>query len=137
MISFSSANLVIGTLAKLPGLQSVNYFCTGCIVFTIGYFIYHGECCKTNKAGAKDNKEESPRKVLTRTWDNKIDWAVGLYCIFSAAIQTCTYLSIMLCFRYSHRAGLNIGISQSIWALYPFMVALQDKCFYGIQIKCY
>ena len=103
-------------------------------MFTIGYFIYNKECSKINPIGARNADK---KKVLMKTWENNFDWKVGAYCIFSAAVQTCTYLSIMLCFRYSHKAGLNIGIAQSIWALYPFMVAIQDRCIYGIQIKSY
>ena len=91
LISFSTANLIIGTLAKLPGLQSVNYFCTGCIVFTIGYFIYNKECSKINPIGAKN---AGLKKVLSRTWENNFDWGVLVFCIFSAGVQTCTFLSI-------------------------------------------
>ena len=83
MISFSTANLIIGTLAKLPGLQSVNYFCTGCIVFTIGYFIYMKECSKINPIGAKN---AGIKKVLSKTWENNLDWGVLVFCIFSAGV---------------------------------------------------
>ena len=132
MISFSTANLLIGVLTNLDGLEGSNYFCSGSLVFTILYFIYNNECSKRNSVA-----NLRKRKVLLRTWDNQFDWKVLCFCIISAGGQICTYLSIILCYKYSHKAGLNIGIAQAIWALNPFMVALQEKVVYGVQIKSY
>ena len=55
----------------------------------------------------------------------------------SAVMQFLTYASIVLCFRFAHRAGLNIGIAQSIWALNPFMVAVVERVVWGVGLKSF
>ena len=81
MISFATCNLIIGTLSNLDGMDSINYFCSGAVIFTVGYFIYNKECSKMN---AIDAKSTDARKVLFRTWDNKFDWCTLLFCAFSS-----------------------------------------------------
>ena len=85
MLSFASANLVIGVLSNLGGMTSVNYFCSGALIFTVGYFVYFKECSKMNPIDAESG---GGTKVLSRTWDNKFDWFTLLFCIASA----CFYL---------------------------------------------
>ena len=46
-LSFSTCNIFIGEISDL-GMQSVNYFCTGSLFFSIGYFIYQREWAKLN-----------------------------------------------------------------------------------------
>ena len=52
---------------------------------------------------------------------------VFLGTFFTAAI----IITITMSFKVAKMAGLNIGISQSIWALQPFLIALIDKYIYG------
>ena len=133
MVSFACANLVIGSLSDL-GMKSVNYFNSGGLVFAICYFIYNKEWTKTNSLDGKSNGEP---KVLMMTWDNKFDWFTFFFCIVSAVMQMFTYFAIIICFKFSHKAGLNIGIAQSIWALNPFMVAVVERVFWGKGLKIF
>ena len=107
LISFSTTNLLIGNLSAL-GMGSVNYFCLGSLLFSLCYFTYHKECGKLNSRDAKISKKN---KVLTRTWDNRIDWWTIVFCLVSACMQFAIFASVILCFRVSHAAGLNIGIA--------------------------
>ena len=82
-----------------------------------------------------DGKSGNGTKVLLRTWENKFDWFTFFFCIFSAVMQMCTYFAIVLCFRFAHMSGLNIGIAQSIWALNPFMVAVVERIVWGVGLR--
>ena len=112
-------------------MNSINYYCTGALAFSVGYFIYHKEWAKMNSIDAEFN---APTKVLTRTWDNRFDWRAVLFCIVIALFQFLIYSSIVLCFKIANMAGLNIGIAQSIWALNPFMVAVMERIVWGVSL---
>ena len=107
LVSFSTCNLLIGSLAPL-GMGSVNYFCLGSLLFSIFYFGIRKEC---NRMNSFDSKANGDRKVLTRTWDNRVDWWTLIFCLLSAAMQFAIYAAVVLCFRVSRAAGLNIGIA--------------------------
>lgn len=57
--------------------------------------------------------------------------------IVGALFQLGVYMTIIYTFDVANRAGLNIGISTSIWAINPFMTAVLDNLLYGTQIKLY
>ena len=79
MASFATGNLLIGNLSAL-GLASINYYCTGALLFSIAYFYYHGEWSKINSI---DAEASGMTKVLTRTWDNRFDWLAIIFCMVS------------------------------------------------------
>lgn len=132
VIFFATANLLIGEIANI-GMVGITYFCSGSLLVTICYFIYTGELKKRNVL--LDRNKENCHKVLTRTWDNKFDWFAILFCTFGAICQTCIYASIMFCYKLSHQAGLNIGISQAIWAINPFLIAFMELIFFRVGLK--
>ena len=108
---------------------------TGPLPFCIVYFIYRKEWQRRN---CPENKEKcDARKVLSRTWENKIDWWTFLVCIGSAAFQVVIFVSVILAFKFARLAGLNIGIITAIWSFIPFMVAAIERVVYGISIKLY
>ena len=107
MASFATGNLLIGKLSAL-GLASINYYCTGALLFSIAYFIYHKEWSKINSL---DAEVSGMTKVLTKTWENKFDWRAILFCIVSGLFQFFIFSSIVLCFAVANMAGLNIGIA--------------------------
>ena len=80
VVSFSIANLLIGSLSLL-GLSSIHYFNSGALLISIIYFVYKKEWAKRNPPCGQSN---NATKVLTRTWDNRIDWCTILFCIVSA-----------------------------------------------------
>ena len=112
-------------------MGSINYFCLGSLLFSTGYFTYHKECSKRNFDGANFSGKS---KVLTRTWDNQFDWWTLGFCILSATMQFAIFASVILCFKVSKAAGLNIGIAQCIWALNPFLVAVTERLFWGVGL---
>ena len=85
MISFSVCNIFIGEISDM-GMESVNYFCSGSLIFSIGYFIYNKEWAKRNneQRGLLDAQGRD-KKVLLRTWDNKFDW-YALFVICCGAV---------------------------------------------------
>ena len=76
-------------------------------------------------------------KVLTRTWENKVDcWSV-LVCCLSSLVQVGLFISIVYAFMISRKAGLNIGVTTSIWATEPFLVALTERVFFRVSLGLY
>ena len=132
--SFVVANLLIGEIANM-GIVSINYFCSGSLLVCTIYFLVTQEWAKKNNPADQD--KPTVRKVLTRTWDNKFDCCAVFYCLLGAICQTAIFMSIMLCYRLCHSAGLNIGIGQAIWAINPFFVAVMERCSYGVSLKCF
>lgn len=49
-------------------------------------------------------------------------------------VQAVILYGITISYQYSIKAGLNIGISQTIWSLTPFFTAAIDYCFYGDKL---
>ena len=47
VVSFASCNLLIGELSSL-GVESMNYYCSGSLLFSISYFLYQKEWAKKN-----------------------------------------------------------------------------------------
>ena len=47
VFSFASCNLLIGELSS-KGVESMNYYCSGSLVFSIAYFLYQKEWTKLN-----------------------------------------------------------------------------------------
>jgi len=60
-------------------------------------------------------------------WDGSFDWAMIFLYILGAMFQISVYMTIVFTFDLSIRAGLNIGISTSIWAINPFLTAMLDR----------
>ena len=44
--------------------------------------------------------------------------------------------TIIFVMKLSHQAGLNIGITISIWAINPFFVALVEKIRFNNSLTC-
>jgi hypothetical protein len=57
--------------------------------------------------------------------------------VLGAVFQISVYLTIVFTFDLSIRAGLNIGISTSIWAINPFLTAMLDRFLHKTQIQTY
>ena len=106
----------------------------GPLPFSLAYFVYHKEWQKRNRLTDKDL---NVRKVLTRTWENKIDWWAITVCTFSAGVQMVIFISVILAFKASRQAGLNIGITTAIWSCTPFMVAFMEFILYRVRIRLY
>ena len=70
------------------------------------------------------------RKKLLRTWDNRFCWWSLFIIIVGAIFQTAIYATIVFTFKVAIEAGLNIGITQSIWAINPFFISILERVFY-------
>lgn len=75
--------------------------------------------------------------MLTRTWDNKLDWWAFSVCLGLAVLQILMVGSVILAFKHARSAGLNIGIITAIWSFIPFGVAALERIIYGISIKLF
>ncbi len=47
------------------------------------------------------------------------------------------FMAISITFRLSARAGLNIGIAQTIWGFTPFLSSILDFLIYGTRLQLY
>ena len=70
----ASRCMLVGEISHLPHNEGYYYMAPGPIVFWLAYFIYRKEWARRN--GVNDRKV----KVLTRAWDNRIDWVSILAC---------------------------------------------------------
>jgi len=113
------------------GIKSVYYFNSGSLIFSILFFIYKREWARRNHGPRPGLLDKDRRKVLTRKWEtNSIDWWSIFFCVIGAAFQTCIYTVIAYSFKLAKMADLNIGISQAIWAVNPFMISVMEAIFY-------
>ena len=134
VFSFALCNLLIGELSS-KGVESMNYYCSGSLVFSIAYFLYQKEWAKLNPTsrGLLDADAMQEQKVLLRTRDtNQFDWHSLVIVFCGAAFQAAIFFSIIVGFNMSKKAGLNIGISQAIWSVNPFLCSLVERCVYGV-----
>ena len=127
-------SFVIGQISQL-GNEGVYYLATGEVPYGFVFFIYRQEQNRRNSFADKDNKKV--KKVLTRTWDNRLDWWTFLVILSSAIGQALVFMSVILAFNKSRQAGLNIGISSAIWSIKPFLVSLCEKLFFAVGLKMY
>ena len=125
---------MIGEFSQLA-YQGLYYIGTGPLLPNIAYFIYQQEWARRNSFSDKDNS--SVKKVLTRTWDNKLDWWTLAVLVVSAGFQVLFYLSVILAFKAARQAGLNIGIATAIWSFVPFFVAFMERVLYGVGIRLF
>lgn len=129
-VSFTIANVFIGKISAL-GIKSVNYFNTGSLIFSIFFFIYKREWARRNRGPPPGLLDKDRRKVLTRKWNsNEFDWWSVFICLVGAMFQVAIYVSIAYTFKLANMAGLNIGISQAIWAINPFQITFLEWLFY-------
>ena len=126
--------LMIGEFTEL-GLQGLYYLATGPLLFCIIYFVHRKEWARRNgPLYFKEGEAAGGRKVLTRTWDNKLDCWTFVVVALSAGFQIFIFISVIFAFKYARLAGLNIGIITAIWSFVPFSVAVLERILYGIGI---
>ena len=126
-------NLIGSEFSKLQ-LVGLLYLAPACFVVSLLYFIYRKEWARRNDIAHKDTDKI---KVLTRTWDNRFDWWCVMVCALSSLIQVSVFISAIMAFMVSRRAGLNIGITTAIWSIVPFVVALIERIFFKVSIGLY
>ena len=121
------------------GMSSIYYFCSGSLIFSIVYFLYQREWNKMNadNRGMLDNANGSRGpKVLLRKWDsNAFDWWSLFIILCGAAFQVGIYSAIVMTFKVAKMADLNIGISQAIWSVNPFLISILERVVYGTPFE--
>lgn len=71
--------------------------------------------------------------MLLRTRNsNNFDWHALFVIMCGAVFQFGIFTAISLSFKVARMADLNIGISQAIWAINPFLVSIVEKVIYGV-----
>ena len=88
--------VMIGEFSQLA-YEGLYYIGTGPLLPNILYFIYRKEWARRNSFSDKDNA--SVKKVLTRTWDNRLDWWTIAILVVAAGFQVLFYLSVILAFK--------------------------------------
>ena len=131
-ICFAICNISIGYLSEL-GFASNYYYCSVGLLMSVVYWIVTLGNRRKDGDFQKGNSD-SPR-VLIRDLNGKIDITLIASYVMGAFLTTAMYCSVFLTFYYCHRAGLNIGIAESIWAVAPFMCALADWIIYGRRLQ--
>lgn len=109
-LSFSICNMFIGEISDM-GLASVEYFCSGSLLFSIAYFLKKREWALRNVGGLLDQAGQNKTKVLLRTHDNEFCWTSFWIILAGAIFQTMIYSAIVFTFKIARQAGLNIGIA--------------------------
>ena len=133
-ISFTLRSLMIGEISAL-GYEGLYYLALGPIPFGFVYFIYRKEWARRNIPSQEHNKEV--KKVISRKWDNSLDWHTFLIVLWGAFLQGAIYVGVIESFKMSRLAGLNIGIASAIWSFLPFFVAFLEKIFFGFGLKVF
>ena len=54
---------------------------------------------------------------------------------FFACYEIVIVASIMATFKVAQMAGMNIGISVSLWQIGPFFIAITDWVIYGVSLR--
>ena len=77
-------------------MGAIDFFCSGSLLFSIGYFIYTKEWSRRNvqNRGILDT-EGRDKKVLFRDWENKFD-CKALLVVFADVVQDCTMQCMVL-----------------------------------------
>ena len=148
MLCFSGCNIFLSNIS-FSSFGSLNYFCSGALAFSIFYFLCKGEWRKYNSVldtpapralldrwGASVDLVERAPKVLLRTWDNYFDWWCFFVIFAGAILLSAIYYSIVMAFKISRQAELNIGVVQSIWAINPFFVLIIERVCTTRRIGC-
>ena len=81
MVSFSIGNILIAELSSL-GIGATRYFGAGAFIFSVIFFSVRKECTLRNNPEDRDNP--AVNKVLSRTWDNKVDYWAALVVLIGA-----------------------------------------------------
>ena len=125
---------MIGEISAL-GYEGLYYLALGPIPFGFIYFIYRKEWARRNIPSQEQN--EKVKKVISRTWNNSIDYWTFFVVLIGAFLQGAIYVGVIESFRMSRLAGLNIGIASAIWSFLPFFVAFLEKIFFGVGLKVF
>ena len=80
---FALRVLVVGEMTSL-GFDGLYFFSTGSAIFCLVYFIYRKEWARRNDP--LDEQTDKKIKVLTRTWNNKIDYHAVLICFMAGIL---------------------------------------------------
>ena len=96
MVSFSIGNILIAELSSL-GIAATRYFGAGAFIFSVIFFSVRKECTLRNNPADRDNP--AIKKVLTRTWDNKVDYCAAFVVLIGAIFQFAIFSSIIFSFE--------------------------------------
>ena len=135
MLCFSGSNLCISQLSDL-GIKMVFYLNTGSLLVCVSYFV-HKNCIKAKEPEDAILDNPNAKRKLFFTREGKFDCKMILYLLAAMAIQTLLLIVINETFKLSRKAGLNVGIAQSIWASSTFFAAIVDRVVFGRGIKVF
>ena len=126
--------MLTGEISAL-GFPGVIYMGSGPIIFGVFYFTCMRDLSLKNNPA--DEKNVSVRKVIHKTWDNRIDWWTLFIVLVGGVGIGAILVGVILALQVSRLAGLNIGIASAIWSFTPFFVAFLERILYGVGIKPY
>ena len=133
-IGFAVRVILSGEMTSL-GFSSLYYFAVGMTIPSAIYLMHSKEWARRNNP--QDQNHPRKKKVLTRTWNNKVDFkALGICCV-AAFLQMTLFYSVILAAQASRLSGLNLGIMAAVWSFLPFFVAVSERILYGNGVKPY
>lgn len=116
---FTCSNLIIGRLSSL-GFDAVFYYNLGPLVFAIIYFV--------------TQRKLQNERVLIWT-ERKLDWSLVFCYVLGAVLGTSIFFAINTTFFLCGKAGLNIGIAETVWGFTPFLTAILEFGFFRTQLQ--
>lgn len=78
--------------------------------------------------------DDQRTRVLTKK-NGSIDFKMLRFYLTGAFLQLCLLSIATYTFKLSQIAGVNAGVSSSVWALGPFFSALLEKLVRGTSLK--
>jgi hypothetical protein len=113
---FMCCNLIIARLSFL-GFEAIFYFSGGASLYAIAYFVI------------QSRRQHKNRRVLLFT-EGQFDPTLLACYVIGALFGASIFFSIAYTFKCCARAGLNIGIAQTIWTLAPGLTSVLEFLIY-------
>jgi hypothetical protein len=66
--------------------------------------------------------------------ERKLDWSLVFCYVLGAVLGTSIFFAINTTFFLCGKAGLNIGIAETVWGFTPFLTAILEFGFFRTQL---
>lgn len=126
----------MGEITNL-GPSGLLFFNSGAVTFCLAYFIY--EDCTAKRIEGKGNNIVS--RFLSKFFNNNPDgttnWRGVIAILANCFIIIGIFMAVLTSLGLAIKAGINIGLVVSIWAIGPFLAALLDLFCYRVPMQTF
>jgi drug/metabolite transporter (DMT)-like permease len=145
MLSFASANLLTDQISPL-GIDAIDYYNTGALVFCSFYLLklrcsgkktYANTSRSTGASEGMLDINVSEYRDLLYKRDGKLDTRVLVLIVMASFLTCAMFLSVSFTYALAGRAGMNIGLAQTVWGTTPFFGALLDWYINNVRVPRY